>query len=131
MGWAVEIDIPDLKELLKERGQELIADITAETEGEISGLLSSVTPSGAIYRRSPNFANWANPKTKQVHQASAPGEPPAQDTSHLFQSLTYEVTDLTGEIILADYAEYLEFGTEKMAARPFIIPSLEEVLQRI
>lgn len=61
------------------------------------------------------------------HQASAPGEAPASDTGRLVQSARseYEPADLSGEAIWStDYAEALEFGTSKMAPRPYARPAL-------
>jgi HK97 gp10 family phage protein len=62
-----------------------------------------------------------------VHQASAPGEAPASDTGRLVQSITtaYDNKKLAGTVSAnTAYAEYLEFGTAKMAERPFMRPAL-------
>ena len=62
------------------------------------------------------------------HQASAPGQPPAIDTGTLINSVN--VDDVTPtEAVLgvgAEYAEYLEFGTSRMEARPFLRPAMDE-----
>ena len=62
------------------------------------------------------------------HTASAPGEPPAVDTDFLRNSI--QVDEVTpNEAIIAphtDYAEHLEFGTSRMAARPYMRPALDE-----
>ncbi len=59
---------------------------------------------------------------------SSPGEPPGLDTGFLRNSVTVDsVTPM--EAIIAphtDYAEYLEFGTSRMEARPFMRPALDE-----
>ena len=60
---------------------------------------------------------------------SAEGEFPATDTgflaSNIFVKRSY--TGLSGEVISkANYSAFLEFGTSKMGARPFMQPSLEE-----
>lgn len=66
------------------------------------------------------------------HTASAPGESPASDTGFLYGSITVDIkSDSEAEIIIpAEYAEALEFGTFKMAARPFILPAIDSVLKR-
>lgn len=63
----------------------------------------------------------------RVHVASAPGEPPAPDTGNLRArtqadtDLRHDGDDLTGRVVAnVDYAEALEVGTERMAARPFL-----------
>lgn len=66
---------------------------------------------------------------KRTHTASAPGSPPNSDTGYLANNIYVEIaTDgLAADVeSRADYSEYLEFGTSKMQARPFMQPALEE-----
>ena len=61
------------------------------------------------------------------HQASAPGEAPASDTGRLVQSAhsEFDPADLSGEAIWStEYAKPLEYGTAKMAPRPYARPAL-------
>lgn len=67
-----------------------------------------------------------------VHQASAPGEAPANDTGRLLNSfqvgaesngMVVKIKAGTGTV---DYAVHLEFGTDKMEARPFMKPALKK-----
>lgn len=78
---------------------------------------------------------------KKIHKASAPGRPPARDTGTLASSVSYEVSrrgfniqgrvgpDL-GKIRMRsrhtepDYGSYLELGTSRMKARPWLKPAL-------
>lgn len=74
------------------------------------------------------------PKTGRVyqrrgvkHQASAPGEAPASDTGNLVRNIQTEIdtNNLVGRVNFGtEYAAALEFGTEKMEARPFARPAL-------
>lgn len=59
------------------------------------------------------------------HVPSAPGEPPNRDTGILQAHLTNElVGPLTAEVRSeAPYANDLEVGTSKMAARPYMRPA--------
>ena len=64
-----------------------------------------------------------------THVASAAGEPPASDTGRLVSSIGV-FPDLSGLSIdigvkrpMVNYALFLEFGTSKMDARPFIAPA--------
>ena len=62
------------------------------------------------------------------HQASAPGSPPAVWSGHLRDSSFTPLTNdahLPGIMSNAKYAGYLEYGTSKMAARPFKQPILD------
>ena len=58
---------------------------------------------------------------------SAPGDPPGVDTGALRASMKAEKGDQDMTAIVyagVEYAPYLEFGTERMAARPFFTPVL-------
>lgn len=69
-----------------------------------------------------------------THRASAPGEAPASDTGRLVNSFFTGLNRVTGGLssfIVAGrgtvkYASMLEFGTTKMAPRPFMVPALEK-----
>jgi HK97 gp10 family phage protein len=63
------------------------------------------------------------------HQASAPGEAPAVDTGTLLNSLTSELEGPGTAVVYTnvEYASYLEYGTSRMAARPFLTPAVEAV----
>ncbi|WP_427023036.1 HK97-gp10 family putative phage morphogenesis protein [Aureimonas ureilytica] len=62
------------------------------------------------------------------HVPSAPGQPPNADTHQLDRSIqTLPVKDHEVQVIAtAPYAQHLEYGTSKMAARPFMRPALAE-----
>jgi hypothetical protein len=72
-----------------------------------------------------------------AYRASAPGEPPASRTGRLRQSFhiviamineaTYRVSVRTN----IHYADDLEFGTERVEARPFVVPALEKAMPKI
>ena len=52
---------------------------------------------------------------------SVPGNPPYKQTGHLRRSITHEVSKLIGRVgtnLL--YGRYLELGTRRMAARPYL-----------
>jgi HK97 gp10 family phage protein len=66
------------------------------------------------------------------HQASAPGEPPASETGRLILSfrVTTELDDVRPKVRVSTqslYAKYLEYGTSRMAARPFMRPALATI----
>ena len=64
---------------------------------------------------------------RRTHRASAPGQPPQSDTGRLAASVENRVDDLTGIVFTrVEYGKHLEFGTSKRAARPWVVPSLEE-----
>ena len=76
--------------------------------------------SGEVYEK-------YNPR--RTHKASAAGQPPATDTGFLASNIFLDIDSngLGADIeSRADYSLFLEFGTSKMAARPFMQPALEE-----
>lgn len=66
------------------------------------------------------------------HNPSLPGNPPAPDTGNLRNSIRYEVHNEENEVygIVGTtqkdppYGEYLEYGTSKMAPRPWLRPAM-------
>ncbi len=70
--------------------------------------------SGRLYGR------WGG---KKMHQASAPGEAPSSDTGVLLQNLTLEKDSegyTVGSRKGAPWGFWLQFGTARMAARPWL-----------
>lgn len=68
-------------------------------------------------------SNWS------LTSPSAPGDAPAVDTGNLANSISTErVNEAEWHLnVDAAYAEVLEYGTKKMAARPFVLPAVEAV----
>jgi hypothetical protein len=79
----------------------------------------------------PKSGRWyLSSKTGKMHQASAPGEPPAIDTTHLQTSHEVEMDGSKPQAtinVFAEYAETLEFGGANVAARPYLRPALLKV----
>jgi len=69
-------------------------------------------------------------QTIRNHRASAPGEAPANLTGRLQSSIraSFSQNGLSAEIgTNVKYGKFLEFGTSKMAARPFLLPAFVQV----
>ena len=96
---------------------------TERVLAEGNRLIASPPKTGRLYRR-----------RGVVHQASAPGEPPATDTGRLIQSgrAAHDAAELSGTATWSTaYAAGLEFGTQKMAPRPFARPALMNMRDEI
>lgn len=110
--------LKDAPELVRAAVDDELSDFAAELEGDIVLRITHGAKTGRIYKR-----------RQTTHQASAPGQSPASDSGTLKKSIYSEkVRDLTyvvGSRIV--YALHLEYGTRKMAARPFFRPSVEAV----
>jgi len=72
-------------------------------------------------------------RTRNVpHRASAPGDPPAVDTGRLRQSIRREVSGNVGLVGTdLDYGKKLQFGTRKVAARPWLDVAFREAADRV
>lgn len=110
--------------VVRQMGQEAGAFIRKVAFGLVTEMrLSFSKPkSGRLYRRG----------RTTVHQASAPGEPPAVDTGFLTNSIQVATPGpLTAEIqIPAEYAAYLELGTRRIAPRPYVQPAIDAITEK-
>lgn len=108
------------KAIAEEIGKGLFA-VAKKVEGEAKRSILNGQKSGRIYQR-----------RSVTHQASAPGESPASDTGRLVNSINGTVETAKAEAVVkagsgaVKYARMLEFGTSKMAARPFFFPAVEK-----
>jgi HK97 gp10 family phage protein len=112
---------------------KLIRKITLDVEGTIKRSMAG-SKSGKQYARGAALTKAGKPvKRRRYHRASAPGESPAVDTGNLINSIRSQFpTPLKGVLnIGAAYASFLEFGTRKMAARPYVRPAIKSVTDRL
>lgn len=96
---------------------------TESVRTEAIRLMQETPHTGRIYRR-----------RGVTHQASAPGEPPAVDTGRHINSITteYDQAQLAGTVVFrAKYAAALEYGTSRMAPRPYARPALANMRDSI
>ena len=94
------------------RGTEAIRE-------EATSLMLNSPRSGRVYGR---------------HKASGPGEPPAPDTGNLIRNIqtSVDAQKLMGNVNFGTgYSQALEYGTFKMAPRPFARPAVENKKQAI
>lgn len=115
---VIENKLPRLERRLPFAVREIVAVTTLEAQRVMKESMRE-GKSGRMYRRG-----------KRTHQASADGEAPAIDYGHLINSLmvTFEHGGMSGVVYTnSDYAAPLEFGTRKMAPRPFMDPAAEAV----
>jgi hypothetical protein len=114
------IDVP--KHLLKHRaGLEFaLYDIGSEVVQETQRLIINGPKTGRIY----SFRGGR-------HQASAPGEPPANKTGKLGKSGDYIVRNWQEMTVgqKAEYADFLAKGTKKIKPRPSMIRAINSQAQ--
>jgi len=91
------------------QAENLVSDSSVYMAEEMKKSISSGAKSGRKYGN---------------HTSSAPGQSPANWTGELLRSIKVQKDKNKSIVyITAKYAEFLEFGTSKMRARPFIIPA--------
>jgi len=75
---------------------------------------------------------YGPPKNDWV-RASPEGQPPYAQTTGLKTSIRHEMVGLLSAIIgpTVFYGKYLEYGTKRMAARPFMRPALQKAIAAI
>ncbi len=118
----VSVEVPNLAALtpmVQSRVDEAVAAVAHSAELDIKTAMAE-PKTGRLYKRGKGG--------KRMHQASAPGEAPAIDTTALASSIqTAKLSLLCYEVAAkgAEYAIYLEYGTYKMAPRPFMRPAME------
>ena len=85
-------------------------------KGYARAAIANPPKSGKIYKHG-----------KVAHQASAPGEAPATDIGQLYDSFSTKRDGAEARVdVHSEYAEALEFGSSKMAARPYLRPAMDE-----
>lgn len=91
-----------------------------ELRGDIIKSVNSGPASGRVYQKY---------KPRRTHRASAPDQAPMTDTGRLVNSIVFDrdgpLTVTVGSNLV--YALYLEYGTRKMAARPYFRPAVDAV----
>lgn len=120
----------------KPRYTQVIKDYTADARQLVgrAGNLVRNTAVNSINQGAKSGVTYEKYNPRRTHKASAAGEPPATDTGYLVSNIFLNIdTDGLGASVesRAEYSSFLEFGTSKMGARPFMQPALEENKPRI
>lgn len=100
--------------------KQAIADVTFKVEGDAKYNIQSGGRSGRIYKRG-----------KKTHQASSAGEFPKTDRGELVSNITSEFSLMGLEATVgsrrsAPHGFMLEFGTSKIAPRPWLMPTVHQ-----
>jgi HK97 gp10 family phage protein len=111
----------DLNLASKQEAKKAITMVSFKVEGDCKENISRGSRSGKTYKRGKN----------RTHQASASGEFPKTDRGALVSSITsqFDFTGLestVGSRLSAPHGFWLEFGTAKMGARPWLSRTINE-----
>jgi phage gpG-like protein len=102
--------------------EDVVEDLAYETQGLAVRGIQRGGGGGRVYEKySP----------RRTHTASAPGKYPNTDTGRLASSVAvlFDIAKRGKEAIVGtslEYGAHLEFGTSRMAARPWLLPSFEK-----
>ena len=111
------------------KNRKVLLDIEAATSKHQRGIKAGLHEAGQENRRFTRKMIRTGKRTGRLypfrggwHQASAPGEPPANMTGKLAKSIGFKVIAWHSMEFgaRAPYAKFLEDGTRKMAARPYL-----------
>ena len=99
--------------------QEIVKGGGQLIRGEAIKSIQTGAKSGVVYQ-------MYNPRRE--HRASAPGQAPASDTGNLVSKIVVRQkgANVTNVESNANYSAFLEYGTSKMQARPFMLPAFEK-----
>lgn len=116
-----------LKKLEKDLEQpfrEIILGSAQLIRGEAIKSIQTGPKSGRIYEK-------YNPR--RTHKSSAPGQAPASDTGNLVSQIRVRQKNPDEVVVESNalYSAFLEFGTSKMLARPFLFPATERSRPKI
>lgn len=123
----LKIEIEGVEDFLKTvsfeagRDKKMLANMLTEAALE--------THKNAITSIKEGPANGRTYKRRTItHQASAAGDAPKTDTGALVRNITFEKSSMTvGSRKDAPHGFWLEFGTSKMAARPWLQPAFDKM----
>ena len=96
--------------------EEVMFDLATDTQAFAIQGIQQGPKSGRTYTRG-----------TVTHVASAPGQYPATDKGRLVGSVRYVMESPTSYRVgtNVEYGPHLEFGTSRMGARPWLLPSFE------
>jgi hypothetical protein len=117
--------IDNIRRELKKRGDSAERSVKAAVLG---GALMVQAESRRSIQRGPKTGRRYKKSKNVTHIASAPGQPPATDTGRLVSGVLISAEQGGYAVRVGTNIKYgkdLEYGTRKMAARPWLFPALK------
>lgn len=130
-----EVDLSGLSDFLKEKASGVDSVLSRAIEGCCRKVHDDIQYDMAHTPLDMSKSYYTNNQTK-AHHPSLPENPPAVDTGRLRGSINYEIHGSGNEVygIVGstlkeegkDYAVWTEYGTSKMAPRPWLRPAMRK-----
>jgi len=129
----VDMSFKDFSNFLKNKASNINDTLEKTIQLCCEKVRSDIQESMAKTPRDMSKTYYTNNKTTP-HHPSLPDNPPAPDTGNLRESIRYEIHNEKKEVygIIGstqkdpDYATYTEYGTSKMAPRPWLRPAMRK-----
>lgn len=125
---ALQVQVLGVEELqsnLQQYGAQMESEIVSAVR-----LTSQIVRSNAvrsIQKKSSGGRTYQKYNPRRTHEASPPGMPPNTDTGRLAGSIRVASYGTMADVGTdLDYGKFLELGTQEMAARPYMVPALEQ-----
>lgn len=143
---GVKITVKGAEDAIRATGkavEKIEEELAYRIVDEARMLIDSSIPSGRLYRRgsfrrgqsrglNTGVGRRARGAGSRIHRASAPGQPPAEDSGRTYRAITVRrMANGRYRIRFGGVAGYLEFGTRNMKARPFIVPAIEKAVEKV
>ena len=129
--------VTGMDDLLKNIHNAKAAAVAGAARGVNQAMLAVYTTASQSILRGPKtgiiYDRGKTPKgrKRKPHQASAPGQPPANDDGKLVESISRKREGLTAYVWTElEYGKLLEFGTTHIAPRPWLTPAVEKNRER-
>jgi len=117
--------VEELQAALRQFGVNMDREISQVVNATAQNVRTDAVKS---IQRGPNTGRIYELTTpSRSHRASAPGEAPATDTGRLASSVSVRASGTMTAYVFTpiEYGPHLEFGTQNMAARPWLFPAME------
>lgn len=116
--------VVELKQALAEFGIQADKELKAIVQGTAQNIRTHAIKS--ILRGTKSGIEYQKYSPRRKHRASAAGEAPASDTGRLAGAIRADIEGRQAEVVAdTEYAAWLEFGTQEIDPRPFMVPAME------
>lgn len=117
----IHVDMAKITSLAEDVAEQKCADVAVMVSNRAKRLIHKGARTGKIYKI-----------RGKKHRASAPGEPPANDTGELSRRINpVPVSKMHWKVVSSAEYAILEYGTAYTAARPYMRPAAKEVAKRL
>lgn len=103
---------------VQQQASDAVLDFATDMHSDVVRAVQRGPASGVVYEKY---------TPRRTHQASAPGQAPMSDTGRLASSIYFQQRGKVSAVVgtKIQYAAFLEYGTRRMAKRPFFAPAFE------